>query len=240
MNELDRVEDRAVRDATLVGGGRAATAGGASCLAHDGIPIPEFNRALPTEAVVAVPAIAAWYAGRAHAVFVPPGYLGLEQQLEALGYERTGAWTKFARGVEPAPPAPTDLRIGENRDPEVFALTTSTGFGLDLELARRTSGLVGAPGWHCFAAWDGDEPAGSGMLYADGEWGWLGVGSTRPDRRGRGAQGALLAARIDRARELGVRRLVTETGSEAGPSYRNIVRAGFRPAYERSNWRSPP
>ncbi len=238
MNDPDRVEDRAVRDATARSGGRVATAGGASCLAHDHIPITEFNRALPTEAVVDVPAIADWFEGRAHTVFAPPGYLGLEEQLAALGYEHSGAWTKFVRGVEPAP-ARTDLRIAENTDPEVFALTTSAGFGLDVELARRTSGLVGARGWHCFAAWDGDEPAGAGMLYAEGEWGWLGVGSTRPAQRGRGAQAALLAARIDRARELGLGRLVTETGSGGGPSYRNIVRAGFHPAYERRNWRSP-
>ena len=78
------------------------------------------------------------------------------------------------------------------------------------------------------------------MLYANGDAGWLGVASTRADYRGRGAQSALLAARIERAGELGLRLLVTETGAaeddEPGTSYRNILRAGFEPAYVRPNY----
>jgi hypothetical protein len=51
---------------------------------------------------------------------------------------------------------------------------------------------------------------------------------------------SFLAARIDRARELGLRLLATESGApldgEPGPSYRNILRAGFEPAYIRPNY----
>jgi hypothetical protein len=51
----------------------------------------------------------------------------------------------------------------------------------------------------------------------------------------------VLAARIERARELGLHLLVTETGAPedpgAGTSYRNILRAGFEPAYVRPNYR---
>jgi hypothetical protein len=53
----------------------------------------------------------------------------------------------------------------------------------------------------------------------------------------------LLAARIDAARAAGAISLATETGErvpgEPDQSYRNIVRAGFREAYLRANWRSP-
>ena len=107
------------------------------------------------------------------------------------------------------------------------------------ELAFELSALVGAAGWRCFVAWDGDEPAGGGALYVDGEVAWLGIGATRPAYRGRGSQSAILAARIETARALGVKQLATETGEQVGPSYRNIMRAGFAEAYLRPNWRSP-
>jgi GNAT superfamily N-acetyltransferase len=69
-------------------------------------------------------------------------------------------------------------------------------------------------------------------------------GATRPEHRGRGAQGAILAGRIERARDLGLRWLVTETGAPRqdgpGSSYRNILRAGFREIEVRPNLASPP
>jgi GNAT superfamily N-acetyltransferase len=69
---------------------------------------------------------------------------------------------------------------------------------------------------------------------------WLGWGGTLPSYRGRGAQSAMLAARIEAARHLGCRRLVVETGPDSAekpnPSYRNVERAGFRVAYLRENW----
>jgi GNAT superfamily N-acetyltransferase len=77
----------------------------------------------------------------------------------------------------------------------------------------------------------------------DGGVGWLGLGATLPEYRGRGAQSAILAARIEHARRLGCATVVTETGELAddrpSSSYRNIVRAGFREAGVRRNYRAP-
>jgi GNAT superfamily N-acetyltransferase len=102
------------------------------------------------------------------------------------------------------------------------------------------SALVDHPDWHCFLAYEGPQPVAGAMLYAKNEVGWLGVASTRVEYRGRGAQSSLLAARIERARRLGLRLLVTETGAaeegEPGTSCRNILRAGFEPAYLRPNY----
>ena len=72
-----------------------------------------------------------------------------------------------------------------------------------------------------------------------------GSASAPPGRRSAGGAGraALFAARIRHARELGLTQLVTETGERVpgrpSNSYRNIVRAGFRPAYVRPNFVSP-
>jgi GNAT superfamily N-acetyltransferase len=231
VNELDRVEAQALRDAVLAGGGRAERVGGAVCLMHPRVPMPELNRAIPVGAVVDVRAILAWFDGREHSVCVPPGYLGLEEQLRALGYEPGDSWMKFRRGDGPAPNAATTLRIEQTTSADAFSIASGT--------PPELSGFVGDPGWLHFIAWDGDEPVASGALYADGEDAWVGVGATREEWRGRGAQSALLAARIEAGRRLRVRRFATETGEEQQPSYRNILRAGFHEAYQRPNWRSP-
>jgi hypothetical protein len=76
-----------------------------------------------------------------------------------------------------------------------------------------------------------------------GSVGWLGIGGTLPKARGRGSQGAIFAARFERAREVGVTQLITETGvprdGQPGPSYRNMLRVGFQPTYVRPNFVKP-
>lgn len=232
MNELERVEAQALRDAVVLGGGRAGMAGGAMCLAHPRVPLPELNRAIPLGPSVDVGAILDWFAGHPHGVCVPAGYLGLDQALAAHGYLPADEWMKFRRGDAPPAPAPTDLRIEQTLDPAAFMAVVGDGGG-------ELGGFIGAPGWLHFLAWAGDEPAGAGALYADGTDAWVGVGVTRPEYRARGAQSALLAARIEAGRALGARQFTTETGNDRGPSYRNILRAGFEEAYPRPNWRSP-
>jgi GNAT superfamily N-acetyltransferase len=218
VNELDLAEAHALRDLVLCIGGRVATVGGAVCVADPRTTMSAVNRAVPVGPAVDVGAIASWYEGCPHTICVPPGYLGLEEQLAVRGYTQTGAWMKFRRAVDPPAPVATNLRVEETNDRDAFAFAG----------AEDMSAVAGTSGWRCFVAFDGDEPAGCGALYLDGEIAWLGIG--------RGAQSALLAARIEAARQLGVKRLVTETGDEVGPSYRNILRAGFAEAYLRPNY----
>ena len=238
MNELERVEAQALRDVLALGGGRAGMAGGAMCLRHDRAPLGIFNRALPLGAAVDVGSIAAWYGGHPHQVAVPAGYLGLDRQLDAAGYEREGAIAKHQRSTEPALAAESALRVEETTDLAAYAATAAEGYGLPPELAGELCAFVGGPGWQCFVAWDGDEPAGCGALYVDGPDAWLGVDATRPPFRGRGAQAALIAARIGRAKELGALRVVAETDPD-GASFRNYRRAGFHQPYVREHWHSP-
>jgi ribosomal protein S18 acetylase RimI-like enzyme len=69
------------------------------------------------------------------------------------------------------------------------------------------------------------DPVESGFLYL----GWAG---TDPAYRGRGAQSALIAARVSRAAELGAAWCVSETNTAAEGSLRNLLRAGFGVAVE--------
>jgi GNAT superfamily N-acetyltransferase len=169
---------------------------------------------------------------------------GLAPQLEARGFAEDYAWMKFDRDLAPHAVA-TELRIeriGPDRADD-FGAVVGDGFGMPPGLRPLVGGLVGRAGWTCFLSYDGDRPVGAGALFVDGDDGWLGVGATLEDARGRGSQGALIAARIRAAQKLGCRRVTTETGvvtaDRPSASYRNILRAGFREAGVRPNYKAP-
>ena len=101
------------------------------------------------------------------------------------------------------------------------------------------AGVVGKPGWHAYLAYDGDVPVATAGMYVTHDVAWLVMGSTLPTHRRRGAQGALLARRVEDGRALGCRRFVTETGADDADapkaSLRNMLRVGFEAAYFRTN-----
>jgi len=155
-------------------------------------------------------------------------------------------WAKFVRDNRPAPAVATSLSIGEAGADRAlaFGATAAAGFGMPPVMGDWLAALPGRPHWRCFAAYDGDTPVGAGALYVDGGCGWLGIGATLASQRGRGAQSALLAVRINAAIAAGCALLTTETGipqaGDAAPSYGNIQRAGFAIAYPRPNLRRAP
>jgi len=164
--------------------------------------------------------------------------------LEARGFSRGYAWTKFRRGIEPAAAPETDLtveRIGPDSG-DVFADVFQRAYGTPELLRPRLEQIPGETDWYCFVAFAKGVPAGTAAVFVTGDVGWLGMAGTLPEFRGRGAQTALLAERIAAAREAGCSVVVTETGEavEGRPSnsYRNIVRAGFEPVYVRQNYLS--
>jgi len=140
----------------------------------------------------------------------------------------------------------SELRVEEagEKEAKAFAETFVRGYGVPELMRDWLARLPGRRGWHCFVAYDGATPAATGAVFAHGGAGWLGVAATLPEHRRRGAQGALLAARIRAAAEAGCGVVVTETGAlvEGKPSnsYRNILRAGFELDYERANYLSSP
>jgi GNAT superfamily N-acetyltransferase len=244
MNALERIEATALLSAVTLGGGRVAHVGGAACVSHPLIPIPELNRAIPLEPELDLDAVVDWFGGSEHLAVVPPEQSALAEQLAARGYEQVRPWMKFEWRVGETPrTAGTALPVRETADADELALVLLEGTGVSRDQAVALAAIAGEPGWRCFVAWADDEPAGMGVLFVDGDAAWCGIGNTRPAFRRRGAQSALLAARVAAAREAGVALIATETGerSATGPtsSYDNILRAGFCESYLRPNWRSP-
>jgi GNAT superfamily N-acetyltransferase len=194
-------------------------------------------------------AVRDYFAGvDAHAVNLPPltEPSGLHEQLRGRGYASFFHHVKWARGTQPAAASTSTLRVKRvSADQaatygELAARITIDGLPAH---AAWSASHVGLPGWQHYLALDGDTPVANAALHVSGGGAWLGAASTLESHRGRGAQGALLSARITDAIAAGAKALVVETGPnwpELDPvSYRNVERAGFQVAYERPSWIFP-
>jgi GNAT superfamily N-acetyltransferase len=228
-----------------------AEAGGATVLQVPEAPeSPMMNRVIglgvqspATEAGVDE-ALAAMDAGVTFYVAVAPGArpAELREWLRARGLEPGWGWMCFRRDVRPPAPTATNLRLVEVHtvvDAEAFGRIVRVSYELPAAVERRLAQVHDA-GWRCWVAFDGDEPAGAGALFAAEGVAYLGFAGTLPAHRGKGAQSALLTARIGAAAELGCDLVITETGERSGDrssnSYRNILRAGFSEGAVTANW----
>ena len=162
--------------------------------------------------------------------------------LQARGFEVLSRWAKLERNADPAPAIRTSARI-ERIGPEhgaALARVISKGFGLPESIGDWTARTSGLSGWCTYLAFDGDEPVGAASMTVRGAWASFGFATTIESARGRGVQSALIARRIEDARAAGARWLGVETAeptpANSAPSFRNLTRLGFQPAYYRPNW----
>ncbi len=165
-----------------------------------------------------------------------------DEALIAAGYEKYRGWMKFVRGVGEVREASTDLDVrpvGMEHGAE-FAAIAAPAFDM-LPVSEPVVALLpGVAGQHAFMSFDGDRPAGTGVIFIHAESAALDWGATHPDFRRRGGQTAVLSARIRFGLEQGCSLICTMTG-EAVPgdpqhSYSNIRKNGFEEAYLRENW----
>ena len=167
----------------------------------------------------------------------------LRDDLLGRGLKTGRAWMKFKRGMAPVDLPENDLRVEELTPASAadFGRITATCFGMTPTFGKILAATaIASPNWHVFMAFDGDAPAGCGCLVTYENVGLLDMGATDPDFRCRGVQGAVMAARINKAVDLGLGHLFTETGEavegEAQHSYGNILRYGFEEWYARQNY----
>ena len=169
----------------------------------------------------------------------------LPQWLAQHNLMPTRGWMMFGRGRQATEPATTSLEVRPalGGDAEAFARICCDAFDLGKEAEPLMARLVDRPGWHVYMSFDGDEPAGTGAFFVEGDLAYFSFGATAPAFRGRGGQGAVLAVRVQAALDLGCRMLATCTGEEVEGdpqhSYNNILRAGFEPRYVRRNFAFP-
>lgn len=127
----------------------------------------------------------------------------------------------------------------ERKDRDLFLDTLNLGFDMpvaQLENVRRNQSFwCDVPNWHLCMARINGEPAGGAVLSVHGDVGYLAAGATLPAFRHRGIHAALIAARLNRVRELGLVRVAGQAdfGSE---SQRNQQRAGLAIVHTKGLW----
>jgi GNAT superfamily N-acetyltransferase len=167
--------------------------------------------------------------------------------LSTNGFSSGYAWMKFVRDPHPPrfkPPQGVDVVELSRPDEEPFGMIAATGFDLPAWAAAFFSDLPGREGWRCYAGRVDGEAQSCAAMHVHEGIAEFGIAATLEPARGRGCQMALLHRRILDAIDAGCHTLFVETGERVpdrpSPSYRNILRAGFREAYLRPNWKPSP
>ncbi|MBI1277596.1 MAG: GNAT family N-acetyltransferase [Anaerolineaceae bacterium] len=232
-----------------------ASVGGASATVIEKFPIPFFNRVIglgihqpATEALVDELISIYQQYDVPWEISLSPLALPSDtaEWLTARGFKHTSNLAKMIRGNEPPPIIATDLRIERvgAHNASVFAEINQRAFEMPDWYPVMVQHLLKQDNVYGYIAYDGDSPAGSGLLMVSGDVGGLFSGATLPEYRRRGAQRAIMTQRVRDGLDLGCRWFSTETGEESpqnpNPSYHNMLRTGFELAYLRPNYTYQP
>ena len=125
-------------------------------------------------------------------------------------------------------------------DAHTFEATVAEALGVLPVMAPVVRSTIGHEDWHFYLVRDGARPIAGAAMFVHGKGAWLGLSATIPSERGRGAQTALLARRLQDAAALGCAWVSADTQRETvaqpNPSYRNMRRAGMDVLYSRSKY----
>ncbi len=169
----------------------------------------------------------------------------LSDLMSETGLVPARGWIKFRRGTEPPLRVTSGFSIRQVgvEHAEDFGRIAGRNLGLSPEGCAWLSGLVHRPRWRLYMTFDGDTPVGTGAMFIDQGMAWLDWAATEAAYRRQGSHTLLLSRRIEDALKADCRTLVTVIGKEAEgdqqSSFRNIVKAGFQPAYLRRNFAPP-
>lgn len=157
--------------------------------------------------------------------------------------------TVFVKCFGPAEPrtVDTDLRISrlEPEHAESFVRIMAAGFGFDASadaFAMFDGAQFFSGDWATYGAWDDEMLVGVARMVCVPETSSVALfgAATLPEGRNRGAQSALLDARIREARDRGLRFASAETFVETeevrNPSLHNMRRAGLTEVHTRPSW----
>jgi GNAT superfamily N-acetyltransferase len=167
----------------------------------------------------------------------------LKEWFEKRNIHHHNNWIKHYRGIENPPTVETNLDIREvsnKSEAEKFGEIIAKSFKWPDEMKNWFANIAGRKCWKAYLAYDGNTPVATASLYVKDDCGWLSFASTLSDYRGRGAQSAMIAKRIQDAAELGCKVLTVETAEETeekrSQSLQNIQKMGFEVAFIRPNF----
>ncbi len=166
----------------------------------------------------------------------------LVELLEAQGLTFRNNWVKLIRNDTPIDDDDSAFQVRpiDSRHAEQFGHIATSNFDWPDWMGRAVAATAGKTRWRYYCAFDNETPIATGGLYMSDDLGYISMAATVPDYRGRGAQQALATRRINDAVSFGCRMIAVETAEDtlehSAPSYRNMIRLGFRVAYKRPNY----
>jgi GNAT superfamily N-acetyltransferase len=166
----------------------------------------------------------------------------LRRLLELYNFSHYNNWVRLVRDTSPAHKVQSKLEIKNitKNESELFGESVIKAFEWPDELTEWIASPIGRKNWCHYLAFDKNVPVATAAFFRSGDYAWFDFAATHPEHRGKGAQSALLARRIDDCRKLGVKTIIVETAEQTSkkesPSYRNVLKAGFKEAYKRPNF----
>ncbi|MEJ2103411.1 MAG: GNAT family N-acetyltransferase [Ignavibacteriaceae bacterium] len=166
----------------------------------------------------------------------------LRRLLELNTFSHYNNWVRLVRDASPASKIKTKLEIKTitKNTSKLFGEIVVKSFEWPDELAEWIASPIGRKNWYHYMVFEKNIPIATAAFFHTGSYAWFDFAATHPDHRGKGAQSALLARRIDDCRKLGVKTIIVETAEQTSkkesPSYRNVLNAGFKEAYKRPNF----
>lgn len=176
-----------------------------------------------------------------------PGTADAEGYLNRLGFEQgRGIW-KYIRDTSwpslSGDPAITVWEIAEEAAGETMAVDAAPAAGLPSMAGSLLFALPVHERWRTYTAELEDRIVSFGSMLIDGGVAYVGLDGTVCEYRGRGCNQVLLRKRILDAREAGCGTIFAqlEEGETEGiaAAGRNLLRAGFVPAYRSMHWQRP-
>lgn len=168
----------------------------------------------------------------------------IKDWMEAKGLAEHGpGWAKLVLdgAYNPEWDRSVPTRLVQPEEAGLFGSMMCEGFNFPPTLAALWASIVGAEGWSCFFALDGEVPVGTGAMYVSGEYAWLGGGTTTPGFRNRGVQKALIRSRVKYGHTHGVSTFAVETevptDDKPNISHENLRKLGFRHMFDRKNFK---
>jgi GNAT superfamily N-acetyltransferase len=172
----------------------------------------------------------------------PAGWAHL---LEQRGLTPGSTLVKYFGPATTPAPVTTDLRVARLGPEHATEFGRILRIGFDMPPDPALEAWCGEPptwddDWATYGAWAGDDLAAVANLFVHGDVLTLSGSATLPEFRRRGAQAALMAARIDEGLSRGCRWISCETWPESpgnpNPSQHNMRALGLTELYVRQNW----
>jgi predicted GNAT family acetyltransferase len=128
------------------------------------------------------------------------------------------------------------VQVTEDNAEELIKLIgLSNGLTYEAELIKQKNEYFFRPNFKNYIAYIGDQPAGMGSLFISGNEGYIANDFTFVDFRGRGLQKALIAHRLQVAKQMDLETVYTDV-EFGSASHNNMVKIGFQLVFVNSFW----